>query len=125
MLASTLEPSLNQLTAALGGCERIANTPLPFTCSVILHRSTCLYCLLLPFGLVEAIGALKPLVVCFVSYAFFLLEALSDEIEGPFGITPDDLALDAIVAATDVSLRELLGETPGPLPVAGADFVLA
>ncbi len=124
LLAPTLEASLNQLAGALGGCERIANTPLPFTYSVILHRSTCLYCLLLPFGLVDAIGVLTPVVVCFVSYTFFALEALSDEIEEPFGTMPNDLALDAIVAAIEVSARELLGETPGPLPVADADFVL-
>jgi putative membrane protein len=124
MLASTMEGSLNQLTAALGGCERIANTPLPFTYSVILHRSTYLYCLLLPFGLVDAIGLLTPLVVSFVSYTFFALEALSDEIEEPFGTMPNDLALDAIVAAIEVSVREMLGETPAPLPVADANFVL-
>jgi putative membrane protein len=124
MLAPTMEGSLNQLTAALGGCERIANTPLPFTYSVILHRSTYLYCMLLPFGLVDAIGLLTPLVVCFVSYTFFALEALSDEIEEPFGTMPNDLALDAIVAAIDVSAREMLGETPAPLPTPDAEFVL-
>jgi putative membrane protein len=85
MPASAMGQSLSQLMAALGGCERIANTPLPFTYSVVLHRSTCLYCLLLPFGRVDAIGALTASGVCFVSYTFFALEALSDEIEDPFG----------------------------------------
>ena len=124
MLAATMENSLNQLTAALGGCERIANTPLPFTYSVILHRSTYLYCLLLPFGLVDSIGLLTPLVVSFVSYTFFALAALSDEIEQPFGTMPNDLALDAIVAAIHVSLCELLGEPAPALPQPDAEFVL-
>ena len=124
MLAATMEGALSQLTAALGGCERIANTPLPFTYSVILHRSTYLYCMLLPFGLVDSIGILTPLIVSFVSYTFFALEALSDEIEEPFGTMPNDLALDAIVAAVEISLRELLGETPPPAPGPNADFVL-
>jgi putative membrane protein len=124
MLASVMEQSLNQLMAALGGCERIANTPLPFTYSVILHRSTYLYCLLLPFGLVDAIGALTPLVVCFVSYTFFALEALSDEIEDPFGTMPNDLALDAMVAAIHASLLEMLGDTPPPAPQPDAGYVL-
>jgi len=124
MLAATMESSLNQLTAALGGCERIANTPLPFTYSVILHRSSYLYCLLLPFGLVDSIGLLTPLVVSFVSYTFFALEALSDEIEEPFGTQPNDLALDAIVAAIHASLSELLGDTPPPAPQPDAGYVL-
>jgi len=108
----------------LGGCERIANTPLPFTYSVILHRSAYLYCTLLPFGLVDSIGAMTPLIVAFVSYTFFALEALSDEIEEPFGTMGNDLALDALVAGINASLREMLGETPPPAPVPDENFIL-
>lgn len=114
MLANTMEDSLDALSMAIGSCERIANTPLPFTYSVILHRSAYLYCMLLPFGLVDVIGVMTPLVVTFVSYTFFALEALSDEIEEPFGRAPNDLALDALVIGIEGSLRELLGETPPP-----------
>ena len=123
-LAVKLEQSLDLLTAALGGCERIAGTPLPFTYSVILHRSVYSYCLLLPFGLVDSIGLMTPLVVAFVSYTFFALEAFSEEIEQPFGTMPNDLALDAMVAGIDASLRELLGEVPAALPVPDGEFVL-
>jgi putative membrane protein len=124
ILAQQMEATLDRLGATLGGCERIANTPLPFTYSVILHRSVYLYCLMLPFGLVDGIGAVTPVVVSFVAYTFFSMEALSDEIEEPFGEMPNDLALDALVASIEASLREMLGETPPPAPVAGEDFVL-
>jgi putative membrane protein len=124
MLAQKMEMSLDGLSAALGSCERIANTPLPFTYSVILHRSSYLYCMLLPFGLVDSIGLMTPLVVSFVSYTFFALEALSDEIEEPFGMAPNDLALDAIVAGIDASLREMLGDVPPPAPQPDANFIL-
>ncbi|ATE61472.1 bestrophin family protein [Thauera sinica] len=124
MLAQHMERSVDELSAALGGCERIANTPLPFTYTVILHRSSYLYCMMLPFGLVDTIGWMTPLVVGFVSYTFFALEALSDEIEEPFGTMPNDLALDAIVAGIEASLRELLGETPAPAPQPDAAFIL-
>lgn len=116
--------SLDHLGAALGGCERIARTPLPFTYSVILHRTVYLYCMLLPFGLVDAIGLMTPLVVGFVAYTFFALEALSDEIEEPFGLMPNDLPLDALVAGIEASLRELMGDTPAPLPRPDANFIL-
>lgn len=109
-LSRDLERSLNNLSAALGACERIAGTPLPFTYSVILHRSAYVYCMMLPFGLVDSIGLMTPLVVAFVSYTFFSLEALSEEIEEPFGLAPNDLALDAMVAGINISLREMLGE---------------
>jgi len=91
---------------------------------VILHRSCYLYCMLLPFGLVDSIGWMTPLVVAFVSYTFFALEALSDEIEEPFGTMANDLALDAIVAGVDASLREMLGEIPPPPPRPDAEFIL-
>jgi putative membrane protein len=109
----SMEESLDKLSMALGSCERIANTPLPFTYSVILHRSAYLYCMLLPFGLVDSVGLMTPLVVTFISYTFFALEALSDEIEEPFGRAPNDLALDAMVVNIEASLKEMLDE---PLP---------
>lgn len=124
ILAQHMEHGLDELSAVLGGCERIANTPLPFTYSVILHRSVYLYCMLLPFGLVDSIGWMTPLIVAFVSYTFFALEALSDEIEDPFGTMPNDLALDAIVAGIDASLREMLGEVPPVAPRPDANFIL-
>ena len=123
-LALKMEGSLDGLSLALGSCERIANTPLPFAYSVVLHRSVYLYCALLPFGLVDSIGVMTPLVVTFVSYTFFALEALSDEIEEPFGLAANDLALDAMVAGIDASLREMLGEVPPPAPLPDENFVL-
>ena len=124
VIAHKMENSLDGLSLALGSCERIANTPLPFAYSVILHRSVYLYCALLPFGLVDTIGLMTPLVVSFVSYTFFALEALSDEIENPFGMEANDLALDAMVSGIDASLREMLGEVPPPAPLPDANFVL-
>lgn len=122
--AHKMESSLDGLALALGSCERIANTPIPFAYSVILHRSVFLYCGLLPFGLVDSIGWMTPLVVTFVSYTFFALEALSDEIENPFGTDANDLALNAMVCGIDASLREMLGEVPPPVPLPDANFVL-
>jgi putative membrane protein len=124
MLAHKMESSLDGLSLALGSCERIANTPLPFAYSVILHRSVYLYCVLLPFGLVDTIGLMTPLVVTFVSYTFFALEALSDEIENPFGLADNDLALDAMVTGIKSSLFEMLGEMPPPIAQPNANFVL-
>jgi putative membrane protein len=124
MLALKMEDSLDKLSLAHGSCERIANTPLPFTYTVILHRSVYLYCALLPFGLVDSIRWMTPLVVSFVSYTFFALETLSDEIENPFGTDANDLALNTMVAGIDASLREMLGETPPPAPQPDANFVL-
>lgn len=113
-LAGELDRSLAGLNDAHGGCERIASTPLPFTYSVILHRTVYLYCLMLPFGLLDAIGFMTPVMVTFVAYTFFAIEALSDEIEEPFGTMPNDLALDAMAIGIESALLELMGERDLP-----------
>ncbi len=125
ILAQRMETPLGGFSDVLGGCERIASTPLPFTYSVILHRTVYLYCMMLPFGLVDSIGLMTPVVVAFVSYTFFALEALSDEIEEPFGNMPNDLALDAMTAGIEASLREMLGEVPASAMLPDARYVLS
>lgn len=116
ILTTSVEPGLSGLSHTLGGCERIASTPLPFTYAVIIHRTTYLYCFLLPFGLVDSIGWFTPVIVSFVAYCFFALEALSDELEDPFGTMPNDLALDAMADNIEATLRETLGEPLPPRP---------
>ncbi len=122
--ATELDRSLSGLNDAFGGCERIAYTPLPFTYSVILHRTVYLYCFMLPFGLLDAIGIMTPVMVAFVAYTFFAIEALSDEIEEPFGLLPNDLALDAMAINIESALLEMLGDRELPKPLEPVNFLL-
>ncbi len=122
VLVPIFEQSLGRLCDALGGCERIAGTPIPFTYAVIIHRTTFVYCLLLPFGLVDGVGAATPLAVAFLAYTFFSLEALTAQIEDPFGTAPNDLALGAMSRTIEATLREMLGETLPPEAPPPADF---
>jgi putative membrane protein len=69
-----------------------------------------MYCFLLPFGLVDSIGWMTPLIVVFISYTFMAFDAIVNEIEEPFGTAPNDLALNAISKTIEKSLREMLGE---------------
>jgi ion channel-forming bestrophin family protein len=120
VLVPAMEYPLGRLGEALGGCERLAGTPIPFTYAVIIHRTIYLYCFLLPFGLLDSVGVTTPLAVAFIAYTFFALEALSAELEDPFGTTPNDLALDALCWTIEATLRETLGERdfmPEPRPV--------
>jgi putative membrane protein len=120
-----LDGSLSRLTDAFGGCERIASTPIPFAYSVLLHRTIYLYCFLLPFGLIDTIGDMTAVIVAFISYTFFALEALASEIEEPFGTEPNDLALDAMSISIEITLREMLGETSLPAPPLAKHYILS
>ena len=123
-LAASLDDTLSALTAAAAGCERIKGTPIPFSYTLLLHRTAYLYCFLLPFGLVDTIGFMTPFVVAIVAYTFFGLDALGDEIEEPFGMDANDLPLDALCRAIEINLRESLGDDPIPAPLAPVDFCL-
>ncbi|MBU6492476.1 MAG: hypothetical protein KGQ45_06845 [Burkholderiales bacterium] len=123
-LAQTMETHLGYLTDMLGGCERIAGTPIPFTYAVIIHRTVYLYCLLLPFGLVDSIGLMTPVVVTFIAYTFFALEALSAEIEEPFGTDANDLPLNAMSESIQASLLEMLGERASQPMTEPEDYLL-
>lgn len=123
-LAANIDHTLSAMTAAAASCERIKNTPIPFSYSVLLHRTAYLYCFLLPFGLVDTIGFMTPVVVAIVAYTFFGLDALGDELEEPFGMEANDLPLDAICRAIEIDLRSALGDEHVPPPLEAVDFCL-
>ncbi|MET0517479.1 MAG: bestrophin family ion channel [Burkholderiaceae bacterium] len=122
--AVALDGSLSAMTAAGAACERIKNSPLPFSYTLLLHRTAYMYCFLLPFGLVDSLGVMTPLVVAIVAYTFFGLDALGDEIEEPFGQQANDLPLDAICRSIEIDLRQALGERDTPPALQPVDFCL-
>jgi putative membrane protein len=115
-LAVVIDNTLSSMVSAAAACERIKNTPIPFSYTLLLHRTAYIYCFLLPFGLVDTIGFITPFVVAIVAYTFFGLDALGDEIEEPFGLDANDLALDAICRGIEINLRESLLDTDIPAP---------
>jgi len=123
-LAAGIDATLSSMTAAAVGCERIKSTPIPFSYTLLLHRTAYLYCFLLPFGLVDSIGFMTPFVVAIVAYTFFGLDALGDEIEEPFGLESNDLPLDTICRTIEINLRESLGDEHVPAPLEPVDYCL-
>jgi len=123
-LAASIDGTLSALSAAAASCERIKSTPIPFSYTLLLHRTAYLYCFLLPFGLVDSIGFMTPFVVAIVAYTFFGLDALGDEIEEPFGTDANDLPLNAICRTIEINLRESLGDTNVPEPLAPINYCL-
>lgn len=98
---------INELEKTVGGCERIASTPIPFSYGVLLHRTVYAYCIMLPFGLVDSTELFTPIISVFVAYTLIALEAIADEVSEPFGVAPNALALDAITRNIERSLLEL------------------
>jgi len=119
-----MDRNLNLLTEASGACERIANTPIPYTYRVLMNRTVMVYCLLLPVGLSASIGWLTAVVAPFIAYTFLALDVIGEQIEEPFGTEPNDLALASMCHGIEISICELVGETPRSSPPEVIDYVV-
>ncbi|TPE46583.1 bestrophin family protein [Amaricoccus solimangrovi] len=109
-----LDAHARALGEAQAACERIRTTPVPFAYTVLLHRIAFLFCVLLPFGFVDALGYVTPLVGTLVAYAVFGLDALGDELERPFDAEPNALPIQALADTLEINLREAMGQAVLP-----------
>lgn len=112
--------SLTEMAGVMTACERLHTTPVPFGYTLLLHRTAYLFCFMLPFGFADVLSLATPLATGVVAYAFFGLDALSEELEEPFGTSPNDLPIAAIARGIELNLRRAMGETdlpPAPQPV--------
>jgi putative membrane protein len=91
-----------------GACERIKNTPIPYSYSTFLKKFIVIYSLTLPFGFVFSLGYLAIPVVIFVFYVLASLELIAEEIEDPFGLDANDLPLDRLAGMIGANVDELL-----------------
>lgn len=121
--ARTLSGRLASITLAQAGCERIRSTPLPYVYSLLIFRTSWLYCLLLPLALLEGPGWMAPVFVSIVAYVFFGLAEVTEELAHPFGQTANALPLAAICRTCDIALAPALGE-PVPAPLQPVGFRL-
>ena len=64
----------------------------------------------------DSTGWVTPLIVAFVGYTFMALDAIMREIEEPFGLADNDLALNAMSHTIEATLLELVGEAAPPVP---------
>lgn len=123
-MATRIDHTLLEMTVAAACCERIRYTPIPFSYTLLLHRTAYLYCFLLPFGLVDITGFMTPFVVAIVAYTYFGLDALGDELEEPFGVESNDLPLDSMCRGIEISLLRSLGDSDIPAPMLPYDYRL-
>jgi ion channel-forming bestrophin family protein len=103
-----LQCLLNNLVDMLGACERILRTPIPLAYAIHLKQLLLIYCLLLPFQVVDEIGWWTAPVVALISFTLFGIEAIGVEIENPFGTDPNDLPLDTICNTVQKNIDDLV-----------------
>jgi putative membrane protein len=111
-LLAAIDNNVQLLIDYLGACERIKKTPLPFAYVVHLRRALILYCLTLPFALVETFGWSTILDMLLITYILFGIEEIGVEIENPFGEDHNDLPLEQICETIERNLLAMIEDKP-------------
>ena len=103
-----LNAELQSFTDICGGCERIKNTPIPFSYSLFIKKFIFFYIMTLPFGYVFSMGYYVIPVVAFVFYVLASLELIAEEIEDPFGGDENDVPTNKIAQNIHKHVWEIL-----------------
>jgi len=91
----TLTSALDVMAQAVGGMERIKNTPTPYGYIATLRTFILLWLSTMPFTLIGPFGWVAPAAIALLSFLFLNLETMAMEIEQPFGDDRDDLPIEA------------------------------
>jgi putative membrane protein len=103
-----LNSELQSFTEVCGACERIKNTPIPYSYSAFIKKFIFFFVMTLPFGYVFSLGYYVIPVVVFIFYVLASLELIAEEIEDPFGGDANDLPTAKIASNIKKHVEEIL-----------------
>src|SRR5690606_15623037 len=103
-----LNAELMSFTDICGACERIKNTPIPYSCSAFIKKFFFVYIMTLPVGYIFALGYWVVPVVAIVFYVLASLELIAEEIEDPFGSDNNDLPMEKLADNIRKHIAEIL-----------------
>lgn len=103
-----LNTEMQSFTDICGACERIKNTPIPYSYSAFIKKFIFIYIMTLPFGYVFQLGYYVVPVVAFIFYVLASLEIIAEEIEDPFGGDDNDVPTDILSENIRKSVEEII-----------------
>ncbi|WP_332454568.1 bestrophin family protein [Chryseobacterium aquaticum] len=92
-----------------GGCERIKNTPIPYSYSSFIKKFIILYVLALPVAYVINLGLFMIPLTVFVYYVLMSLELIAEEIEDPFNNDENDIPMETIAQNIEKNVHQIMG----------------
>lgn len=103
-----INSELQSFTDISGACERIKNTPIPYSYNAFIKKFIFFFVMTLPFGFVFTLGYFVIPVVVFIFYVLASLELIAEEIEDPFGKDTNDLPILKIASNIKKHVGEIL-----------------
>lgn len=86
-----IQKNADALTDVLGACERIRNTPIPYSYSMFVKKFIFFFMITLPFGFMGDFHYWTIAIVLLLAYILLGTELIAEEIEEPFGGDINDL----------------------------------
>jgi ion channel-forming bestrophin family protein len=102
-----LDTELHEYASIQGACERIKNTPIPYSYSMYIKKFIFTFLITLPFGFVTTFFYLTVPIVLLLFYILVSIELIAEEIEEPFGRDINDLPTDALSEKIRNDVREI------------------
>jgi len=103
----SIDHNLNALLDSLGACERIKNTPIPFSYSLFIKKFIFIYVGSIPLAFIPTFGYYSVIIAMFLFYVLVSMEVLAEEIEDPFGIDESDLPTDDLCVKIKGNVAEI------------------
>jgi ion channel-forming bestrophin family protein len=103
-----LDKELKDFIDLIGACERIKNTPIPYSYTMYIKKFIFIYLITLPFGFVTISGYLTIPIVLLISFVLLSVELIAEEIEDPFGKDINDLPTDELSVKIRDNVNEIL-----------------
>jgi ion channel-forming bestrophin family protein len=105
-----LNEDIRQLSDITGACERIKNTPIPYSYAIFLKKFIFFYVMTLPFAFISTLSYLAIPVVMFIFYVLASLEIIAEEIEDPFGEDTNDLPMQKLSENIQIAVRDIFSK---------------
>lgn len=103
-----LDKELKEFSDILGACERIKNTPIPYSYSMYIKQFIFIYVITLPMAFVTTSGYLTVPIVVLITFVLLSVELIAEEIEDPFGRDINDLPTDELAEKITSNVREII-----------------
>ena len=103
-----LDKELKDFIDFMGSCERIRNTPIPYSYTMYIKKFIFIYIITLPFGFISTFGYFTIATVILVSFVLLSVELIAEEIEDPFGRDINDLPTDELAGRIRENVKEIL-----------------
>ncbi|AZA72566.1 bestrophin family protein [Chryseobacterium indoltheticum] len=103
-----LDTQISGFLDVCGGCERIKNTPIPYSYSSFIKKFIILYVLALPIAYVINLGLFMIPLTVFVYYVLMSLELIAEEIEDPFNNDENDIPMEAIAQNIERNVHQIM-----------------